>query len=170
MKYATDRETKESICVRKLVNASWDLVAFKIDPASVVFENNIPEDLPLVKGNFAQLQEVFFNIIDNAHHAMMEKKAAGIEAGYQPRISFAAQAQDGTVRITITDNGMGVRPENMRKLFTPLFSTKKEGKKGHGLGLYVMKQIVERNHGGTIELSSEYEKGVTIVVTLPFCQ
>ena len=55
----------------------------------------------------------------------------------------------------------------MRKLFTPLFSTKKADKKGHGLGLYVMRQIVEKNHGGRIVFFSDYTKGVKIDMYLP---
>ena len=98
---------------------------------------------------------------------MMEKKSAGVEADYVPKLSFSSVLSGNMLRITIVDNGMGVRPENMRKLFTPLFSTKKADKKGHGLGLYVMRQIIEKNHGGKIAFESEYTKGVTIEMYLP---
>jgi signal transduction histidine kinase len=167
LNYAADRETKESINIKKLVSASIELIDFKIEPGSVTFENAIGDDVPPVSGNFAQLQEVVFNIIDNAYYAMMEKKTAGVQPGYKPRMDFSAKVQDGMVDITIVDNGMGIKDEDRRKLFTPLFSTKKKGRKGHGLGLFVMKQIVERNHGGRINLTSTYGQGVRVEIQLP---
>jgi signal transduction histidine kinase len=167
LNYASDRQVKGEISIKKLLMATLELIEFKIPSGSVIFENKITDDAPLVQGNFAQLQEVFFNIIDNAYYAMMEKKNAGAEDGYEPRMSFSALSAGKMLRITIADNGMGIRPENMRKLFTPLFSTKKADKKGHGLGLYVMRQIIEKNHGGRIVFSSDHTKGVKIDMYLP---
>ena len=167
LNYASDRETKGDVSMKALVAATIELIEFKIPPGSVVFENAIKDEASVVKGNLAQLQEVIFNIMDNAFHAMMEKKSAGVEADYVPKLSFSSVLSGNMLRITIVDNGMGVRPENMRKLFTPLFSTKKADKKGHGLGLYVMRQIIEKNHGGKIAFESEYTKGVTIEMYLP---
>ncbi|MBF0486190.1 MAG: GAF domain-containing protein [Candidatus Omnitrophica bacterium] len=191
LNYASDRETKNDISVKKLVDASIELMEFKIDPpGSVIFENTIDPHLPPVKGNFAQLQEVVFNIIDNAYHSMMEKKAGydgfdksnpydastftvgapfmapGERTPYQPRIVFSAVPEGNTIRLTITDNGLGVKEEDMPRLFTPLFSTKAKTKKGHGLGLYVMKQIIEKNHKGRVEFSSRYGHGVTVEIFL----
>lgn len=167
LNYASDRETKEAVSVKKLVAASIELIEFKVRAGTVIFDNNIADEALAVRGNFAQLQEVIFNIIDNAAYAMMEKRSAGADPDYQPRMTFTASSKGAAVLVTITDNGMGIREENMRRLFTPLFSTKKVDKKGHGLGLYVMKQIVEKNHDGRITFFSQYTQGVTIEILLP---
>jgi signal transduction histidine kinase len=218
--YAADRETKVAVNLKALVAASLEFISFKIVPGSVEFAVDIPDDVPPVRGNFAQLQEVMFNLIDNACHAMMEKKAAGqlnsnIEVlnskqssndqtpndqndgkcfdhsglstlplvsdfelrasdlppvPYQPAMRFTAIREGDIVLLTVSDNGTGIRPEDMRRLFTPLFSTKQAQKQGHGLGLYVMKQIIEANHNGKIAYFSEYGAGVRVEIRLPIVQ
>lgn len=166
LNYASDRETRQDVDLKKLIDTTIELIQFKIEPGSVVFENIIPAELPPVKGNFAQLQEVIFNIIDNAYASMMDKREANEVPDYKPHMTFNAQEHGGEIRLTITDNGMGVKEENIPKLFTPLFSTKRASKKGHGLGLYVMKQIIEKNHNGRIQLTSHYPHGLTIDIDL----
>jgi len=156
---------KKPLSLSKLIVASEELISFKIAPQDVIFEHDIPKDLPMIVGNFAQLQEVIFNIIDNAHYSMMEKKAL-VQGDYQPRMLFKARQEKANVVLSVTDNGLGIAPENLKKLFTPLFSTKASSKKGHGLGLYVMKRIIE-SHGGQISFSSEFGKGVIISIHYP---
>ena len=70
---------------------------------------------------------------------------------------------DGRLELRITDNGMGIRPENADKLFKPLFSTKSYGV---GLGLPLVKRIMEQ-HNGRINIESEWMKGTTITIWLP---
>ena len=166
LNYTSDREVKSEISMKDLVAATIDLIEFKIPAGSVIFENAIGDEVGLVKGNFAQLQEVFFNIIDNAYFAMMEKKKAGQESGYAPRIEFTASTESGVLQIKIKDNGMGIKPENMRKLFTPFFTTKAKSKEGTGLGLYVIRKIIEDNHGGKVEMRSVYGQGTEMVLRL----
>lgn len=165
LNYAADRQTRMAISLKKLVSSSLEFIGFKITPGSVLFEQDISEEVPPVTGNFAQLQEVLFNIIDNAYHSMMEKRAA--DPAFRPRISFAAHRAERMVRLVITDNGNGIRPEDMRRLFDPFFSTKRTSGKGHGLGLYMMRQIIEKNHGGRIAFSSVYGQGVRVDIDLP---
>jgi len=102
-----------------------------------------------------QLQQVFLNLIMNAIQAMPGggKLTVGISNG-----------SEGWVKVSVSDTGVGIPPENMPKLFTPFFTTK--GEKGVGLGLAVSYGIVER-HGGRIEVQSEVGKGSTFTVFLP---
>jgi signal transduction histidine kinase len=65
--------------------------------------------------------------------------------------------------LRITDNGIGIPPEHHQKIFTPLFSTKTYGV---GLGLPLVKRIVEQHHG-RIEVASEWKKGTTVAIWLP---
>jgi signal transduction histidine kinase len=68
------------------------------------------------------------------------------------------------VAITISDTGKGIPQDKLDTIFEPFFSTK--GSKGTGLGLPVMKKIIEE-HGGKVELASEVDKGTTFRITLP---
>ena len=70
------------------------------------------------------------------------------------------------VEAYVSDNGMGIKEEDLEKIFNPYFTTKKEGV-GTGLGLMISKEIVEVIHGGRIDVESTLEKGTTIHVTLP---
>jgi signal transduction histidine kinase len=100
-----------------------------------------------------QIQRVFLNIVQNAVEAMPEGG----------NLMIKTSRTDDSVEISIIDSGIGILPENMPKLFTPLFSTKT---KGLGLGLTVCKQIVESN-GGKIIAKSKVGQGTTFTVKFP---
>ena len=99
------------------------------------------------------MHRVFTNIILNAIQAMPD---GGM-------ISVSGSGDKSFVAIRITDDGVGIPDEMREKLFKPLITDKA---KGTGLGLAVVKRIVEA-HGGTIEVESEVEKGTTFTITLP---
>src|SRR3989338_1665930 len=80
--------------------------------------------------------------------------------------SEASGAQAGTVHIEVADTGIGVEPEGVSKLFVPFYTTKATAEKGTGLGLYVIKKIIEA-HGGTIQMRSKYGEGTTFTIELP---
>jgi len=112
--------------------------------------------LPLVWCNQGQLNQVFLNILVNAAHAIEE----------QGEIRIETRAEDGSVKIVISDTGSGIAPEHIKKIFDPFFTTKDVGK-GTGLGLAIAYDIITNKHGGTIEVQSEPGKGSTFVITLP---
>lgn len=113
------------------------------------------KELPLVKADSGQLQQVFVNLVVNAIQAMSEGGTLTVRSSL---------ADDGRISVSVQDTGTGIAPENMEKLFTPFFSTK--GVKGVGLGLAVSYGIVER-HGGSIEVKSKPGQGSTFTVFLP---
>lgn len=113
------------------------------------------KNLPLVSGDFAQLQQVFINLAVNAIQSMTEGGILTINTSYTADY----------VKISVQDTGIGIPKENIDKLFTPFFSTKEEVK-GVGLGLAVSYGIIER-HGGRIEVKSEINKGTTFDVFVP---
>ena len=123
--------------------------------------------IPKIKGNFTQLQEVFFNLIDNGYDAMMQRKNEKKEPDYRPTLTVRVLKEDGFVQVIFEDNGMGVKDEDMYKLFTPFFTTKLSSKKGTGLGLYVIKKIVEDNHGGKWTWFLRYMQGTQMKLRLP---
>ncbi len=69
--------------------------------------------------------------------------------------------------IEISDNGMGMKPEDKNKIFAPFFTTKSSYKSGTGIGMYVVKRMVEENHKGKISFSSEYGEGTKFSIELP---
>jgi len=71
------------------------------------------------------------------------------------------------LEIVIQDNGMGVKPEDMKKVFTPFFTTKVSSRKGTGLGLYVIRTIITDTHHGKIAFDSTYKTGTTFTLHIP---
>lgn len=151
----------------ELLESSLEMTRFKIRFSQFQFVRGFDPATPKVRGNFTQLQEVFFNVIDNAYEAMMQRKADLAEADYRPRLEAGARIDGDSVIISFRDNGIGVRPEDLGKMFTPFFTTKITSRKGTGLGMYVIRQIIEENHGGSVRFESQYKKGSIVTVTLP---
>jgi len=122
-------------------------------PENVQITLNLPEDLPTLYIDPHQLTQVLGNLVLNACQAMPQ---GGI-------LSLSAKKKGEMVTIAVADTGTGVTPENMQKLFEPLFTTKP---KGIGLGLAVSKKLIEAN-GGKIEVESEVGVGSSFMVYLP---
>ncbi len=151
----------------KLLDAALEMAQFKIKLSQIDIARNFNGAIPKIRGNFTQLQEVFFNMVDNSYDAMMQRKEEMKEPGYRGRLEISAQEEGSHLEILIKDNGMGVKEKDFKRLFTPFFTTKLSSKKGTGLGLYVLRKIIEENHGGKVEFTSEYQKGSQTRLVLP---
>ena len=163
---------QETVNVDRLVRST--LERFPV-PAGVELALDLPEHLPEVYADPRQVEQVLGNLVTNAYQAMASTgsatgvastgSATGVPKG--GRLSIAAeQTTSGTeqwVRISVQDAGTGITPENMQKLFEPLFTTKPSG---IGLGLVVCKKLAEAN-GGRIEVQSELGQGSTFTLVLP---
>jgi len=132
----------------------------KVDDIEVVEE--FADDLPLVMADLVQLQQVFLNITNNAHQAMVKTK------GKRTLTVRTQLLQDDAIRISFADTGPGIPSENLGKIFNSLFTTK-GSEKGTGLGLSISRRIVG-NHGGCIWAESEAAKGATFFIDLPLTQ
>lgn len=117
-----------------------------------------PEATYQVMASPSQLQQVFFNLIVNAEQAILEAKKQG-------NITITIVKAGNMVRASVADDGPGISPENMKRLFTPFFTTKEIGK-GTGLGLSIIHGFVTAI-GGRIFAESTLGKGATFVVELP---
>ena len=152
----TTTETDVFDDIQKVVNVVMNtLLTKKVD-----LKTSIEEDLPKVRGDAQQLEQVFLNIINNAVAAMDD---GGL-------LTISAHHSNDTVNIGFTDTGPGIPPENMDKIFEPFFTTKKVGK-GTGLGLSVSYGILTK-FGGDIRVKSQTraegkEPGTTFTVVLP---
>ena len=143
------------------------MAQFKIKLNQIDIARNFNGSIAKIRGNFTQLQEVFFNMIDNSYDAMMQRKEEMREPGYRGKIEISVQEEGHNLEIVMKDNGMGVQEKDQKRLFTPFFTTKLSSKKGTGLGLYVIRKIIEENHGGKVEFTSEYRKGSQTKLLLP---
>jgi signal transduction histidine kinase len=129
----------------------------------------IEPKLPSVWATESQLHHVFLNLVRNAAQAVEAKHNdtdSGGHAGWGGKLTVQAQtAVDRFVCVAIADNGVGIHPEYEDRLFTPFFSTKPRGQ-GTGLGLYIVKQIVD-DLKGRIEVHSAIDQGTTFHIFLP---
>lgn len=122
---------------------------------NVAIVRDLDEELPKIRCDHGQLQQVFLNILNNA--------LAAVEQGGETRVHTRRHGQDA-VAVSFTDNGSGMSEETRKHIFEPFFTTKKE--QGTGLGLSIIYGIVKR-HGGEIMVESELGKGTTVTVVLP---
>ncbi len=113
------------------------------------------EDKAIVMGNNGKLHQAFLNILTNSIQAI-EKKGS---------ITIRTKIDKNNVLITFEDSGHGIKPENLKKITEPFFSTKDPGK-GTGLGLSITYAIINE-HGGSLNYSSEWGKGTIATVKLP---
>jgi two-component system NtrC family sensor kinase len=103
-----------------------------------------------------QLRQVFLNLLSNAKDAMPE----GGE------LTINTQGNGKQVRVQVTDTGVGIKPENLDKIFETFFTTKTDTVKGVGLGLSVCYGFI-KDHGGDITVESQLGVGTTFNVVLP---
>jgi len=125
-------------------------------PAQVSLDVQVPGDLR-VHARPELLEQVLHSLLANA--------AEAVPAGRAGRIEIRAERRPGGVRLTVTDDGVGMRPEVLEHAFEPFFTTKPAGQ-GNGLGLPISRGIVEV-HGGALWLESAPERGTTAVLLLP---
>jgi two-component system NtrC family sensor kinase len=144
--------------LNEVVNRTFDLAAHTAVLQHVAVTKELDPRLPTLIADFDQLQQVCTNLIINAIQAM--------PGGGKLRLRTAAEGNE--VTLLVQDTGCGIAPENMGKLFTPFFTTKREVK-GVGLGLAVSYGII-KHHNGRIEVQSKVGEGTAMTVHLPLKQ
>jgi two-component system NtrC family sensor kinase len=137
------------------------MISKKASVSGITMKEEIAESTPIVHVDSSQLHQVLINLLNNAIDAIVEKH--GSEGG-ELTVS-AGPGGDGKAVISVTDNGSGISPEDLKKVFTPFFTTKPVGQ-GTGLGLSVCLGIID-SMGGTMEVSSEKGVGTTFTIQLP---
>lgn len=145
-----------TVDVNQVIEKALSLVSHQAKLERIQVTKELNPSLPVLWADFDQLRQVFVNLILNAIQATEN-------GGTLTLRTFPANERG--VRLEIEDTGSGISPENLRKLFTPFFTTKEKGQ-GVGLGLTVAHEIIER-HGGRIKVESKEGKGTTFTVLLP---
>jgi signal transduction histidine kinase len=139
------------------VRQAMTLVTIRAKSAGVEVSLTTAPGLPLVKGNNSQIQQVVVNLANNAVDALGK--------GGRLEISVLRSEKAAHVEVRVKDNGPGIPQELLGQIFDPFFTTKSVGM-GTGLGLSLVKDIVEK-HDGVVEVESLPGKGSTFTVRLP---
>jgi PAS domain S-box-containing protein len=143
--------------INELLSKCIDLSGHKLALQDIRVETHLGRDLPMIQGDFNQLQQCIINLIFNAVDAMPEGGVLRIESSFD--------SAESLIHILVKDTGCGISREDFPYIFDPFFTTKKEGK-GLGLGLSTTFGIIDR-HKGTIRVESEPGKGTTFQIALP---
>jgi len=138
-------------------------VAKELEPQMKVYKIEFKKKFISTAGEFEvdgpYIHSALINIIGNAIDA-----CKGDQTNIAPKITFEIREHKKNIIFEISDNGIGMDPETLDKIFTPLFSSK--GKKGTGLGLFISNTIIEQ-HGGTINVKSTPGKGALFQIEMP---
>ena len=161
--------------VRLQSGKAFDIIDFRVD---------IPKAAPKVLGNFVQLQQVFVNMLNNAHDAILEKKnytAAHPELNlnnYNGKIKITIEKTKNMLTIHIIDDGIGMTEDIKKRLFIPLYTSKASADRktkrgitgGTGIGLYTLQTILRRHNGSVAVHNTERLKGTDFLITLPIAR
>ena len=141
--------------LNRLIEDGMYLFGARCAKNGIMVSQNLCDNLPAIKADISQLQQVFANLIINAIHAMPDEGELTIET------LFDQQA----VYLTVADSGVGMGEETLKQIFLPFFTTK-DVKQGTGLGLSVAHGIVQA-HGGNIEVESRIGHGTKFRICFP---
>lgn len=145
--------------LNEIVRNTISLLSHKLKLSNVEVEQNLDPDLPAVRCDGSQMQQVVINLVMNGAEATQPRGNGKVI------VRTSTRSDEKTAVLEVEDNGEGIPPEFLSKIFDPFFTTKGEGK-GVGLGLSVVYGIVEA-HGGELEVNSSLGKGTVFTVTLP---
>jgi C4-dicarboxylate-specific signal transduction histidine kinase len=156
LRFACREEFQLEPCdVGELARTTLDAFRPQLRAAQVAVEAQTPSGI-VARADREKLRQVLINLLQNALDVLAETPP-------QRRLSLAVSGHNGTAVVRLADNGPGVPPEVLPRLFEPFFSRKPNGT---GLGLAIAKRTVEA-HGGRIEVASTPGAGMTVTVFLP---
>jgi PAS domain S-box-containing protein len=152
--YKKSPPQRELVDVNGIIYEMLTLLKGEADRYSVATRAELSAELPKIKVDPVQLQQVFMNLMLNAIEAMRD------EGG---ELTVKSQLQDGQLRFSVNDTGVGLPKEKMDQIFSAFFTTKPQGS---GMGLAISRSIVE-SHGGHLWASANSGPGATFHFTLP---
>ncbi|HEX76347.1 MAG TPA: hypothetical protein G4O12_07205, partial [Dehalococcoidia bacterium] len=144
--------------INDIVETTLALRAYELKTGNIEVTTQLAPDLPGTVADAGQLQQVFLNLIINAETEMKLAHGKG-------KLIIKTEKVDSTIKISFRDDGPGIAEENLERIFSPFFTTRKVGQ-GTGLGLSVCHGIIAE-HEGRIYAESQLHKGATFIVELP---
>lgn len=149
-----------TINIHEELQNSFEFINYHLRSRRINVATDFANDLPSIQADRQQLRQVFLNLLTNASDAMPEGGTLTVRARAGVLENGAA-----TLVIEFSDTGIGIKPEDLPKLWEPFFTTKPEGK-GTGLGLLICRRTVDEHHG-TIDIESTLGRGTTVRIILP---
>lgn len=150
-----DKTEHNSLNLNQVLKKTLEAVEPILAESKVELNANFTDKLPEILGSAERMQQVFLNLIKNSLDAMPKGG----------KLAISTFGENEKVIVEFTDDGIGMNTETKAKIFQPLFTTKERGQ-GTGLGLVIVKQILDE-HNANIELESEPEKGAKFRLIFP---
>lgn len=144
--------------INKLLEQAIEMHEYNMKISNIEIIKEMDPDLPEIVADMYQLQQVFFNIINNACQAMLEYSG-------ERKFTLKTMKDGENIRISFHNTGHRIPEDIIKKIFNPFFTTKEVGK-GTGMGLSISYGII-KEHDGDIYATSKINEGVTFYVTLP---
>lgn len=155
--YPEKAGAESEFTLEEVFRSARKIVAGEIDGITLTVD--LPEGL-VVRGQKTQLMHVFINLINNAALALKQGPVHG-----SPTITIRGSASEEMAQVEVADNGPGVSPEILTRVFEPFFTTREVGS-GMGMGLSICHTIME-SHQGSIRVGNRAEGGAVFTITLP---
>ena len=151
---------REQVALREVVEASVELLVYSLQLDGVEMRLELAEDVPFIRADSHQLQQVLINLITNAHHSVRE-----VQGPRRITVRTRFDLPRSRVILEVSDSGPGVPADLRQRIFDPFFTTK-PAERGTGLGLPLCREIVQA-HGGAIEVGEEEGGGALFWIELP---
>ena len=159
------RGKKAALVKDDILSWFFQLMAQWEESQTMMVQLEIPEKLPAIYHDRVKMKQVLINIFENAFQAVEDKAIRCQENGdpFKPEVRLRIAQESDNILFSLSDNGIGMTPEVLDRVFDPLFTTRA---RGTGLGMANVHKIVSE-HGGRISISSQFGQGTDVVFTLP---
>jgi signal transduction histidine kinase len=151
--------------VKEYVWLSYHAMRANYKNFNITIHEEYQEGLPKMMVVPQDISRAVLNLMNNACYTVWKKSQEAGES-YTPAISVKVTAADGQLTVSIADNGEGMTEEVKQRLYENFFTTKPAGQ-GTGLGMSMVKDIVENKHNGTLTFESQEGQGTTFYITIP---
>jgi PAS domain S-box-containing protein len=155
--------TRDRISINQPVTSVVPMVERQLKLQNIDLELDLAPDPPVILAHSNRLEQVIFNLITNARDALQQKGDQDPTSVHRIRIETGRE--NGRAIVTVSDNGIGISPEDRKRIFDAFFTTKEMGE-GMGLGLSISNGIVE-DYGGQIRVDSKENEGTRFRLSFP---
>jgi PAS domain S-box-containing protein len=161
---------EETVDVHETIEKAMSFIKYQTGSKNIRVHRNFSEDVPPLRGVTTEIQEIFLNLLINSRDAVCDGGEIVVSSRCHPQgetvaDSLCSPSRSGFVEVSVRDDGCGIPKEDLKQIYDPFFTTKPPGK-GTGLGLAVVRRLVE-NHQGCINVSSRAGKGTCFTVFFP---
>jgi len=151
----TKRNSYTMVDINEVLRKSLGIIQLHKGSKYILTEERLSKEIPLIHGSNVGLQQAFINILLNSLQAIDKEGIIRIESKFQE--------DQNRILVTISDNGIGISPKDLSKIFMPFFTTKKDG---NGIGLQIVQKVINE-HKGRIEVHSTLNQGTRFEIYFP---